>query len=80
MCCVLWKYGRNIDLEDDRFCFIKGKVKFKSITDLSQKVKPYQHSGGKPEKETQRLPLNVRSVPPLDVLIRLILQAKGLCL
>ena len=74
MCCVLW-----IDLEDDRFYFIKGKMKFKRITDLSQKVKPYQHSGGKPEKETQRLPLNARSVPPLDILIPLMPQAKGLC-
>ena len=52
VCCVLGEYGRNIDLEDDWFCFMKGKMKFKSTANLSQKIKPDQHSGGKPEKET----------------------------
>ena len=27
MCCMLEKYGGNIGLEDDGFCFMKGKEK-----------------------------------------------------
>lgn len=57
VCC---ECGGNFDLEDGRFCFMKRKMKFKSIVDLFQKIKPDQHLGGKPDKETQgTMPFNV---------------------